>query len=353
MIRECQDPSIITSPAPTEELLLEESETFDLGNLDKVKFLSFVGLVEKSVQNDYPKEDDPNPGLVCPVSPISDKAKVQPVSPTSDVCLAESVSHNPITASEDMEEFEDTFTNNAVNVSCPKFLCSECRLKFKSEESLEMHNVLKHSEPECGEDDDDGDINFGIEGKQMCQDRNLGAKKVLTGNAKKQVLIRAKGPKPKSKIRQLKCKKQKATSKLVKSLRDEELEGNKIFQEKVEVKDGFYYCKICSKFSTTTKLIARAHVVSCGKSKRKGRPKKTSECLQCYEKFASIKEMHRHHSKEHSSQTYCCSTCLKTFTRRQAYARHLRSHREIPQMKCHLCDKVFRYKCSRFGLKTL
>ena len=188
-------------------------------------------------------------------------------------------------------------------------------------------------------DEDDDDTNFG-----QSEIRPRLVKNQVTKKVKVQKPVKVKKPKVKSK--QLKCKKQKGTSKLVKSLREEELEGNKIFHLNIEVKNNFFYCKLCAKFSTTTKMIARAHVVSCGQTKKKGRPQKSSECLECNEKFSSVKELHRHHSMEHSSRTYCCSTCLKSFKRRQAYARHLASHREVPRLRCQQCSKVFRYKCN-------
>ena len=192
--------------------------------------------------------------------------------------------------------------------------------------------------------------------KQKCS-KKMGASKpkkslrdvVMEGNseevsdeAQEKSLEKMKNIKSKTKK-----KKQKGASKLMRSLRDDEVQGNKCFQENIDVRDGFFYCKICSKFSTTTKLQARAHVLSCGKARKKGRPTKCSTCLQCNEKFGSKQEMHKHHFREHSSQSYCCSTCHRTFTRRQAYARHLVVHKEPPQLQCPEpgCKKVFRYKC--------
>ena len=140
---------------------------------------------------------------------------------------------------------------------------------------------------------------------------------------------------------------QKGTSKLVRSLQEDESEGFKKFNENIEVKDGYFFCKICSKFSSTTKLLAQSHVVKCGTYKKKGRPVKKSECLYCGEKFSSLKDMHAHHFRNHANPEYSCSTCQKSFKRRQAFRRHLVIHKEQPKLPCPHdgCNKVFRYNC--------
>ena len=140
---------------------------------------------------------------------------------------------------------------------------------------------------------------------------------------------------------------QKGTSKLVRSLQEDESEGLKKFNENVEVKDGYFVCKICCKFSSTTKLLAQSHVIKCGTYKKKGRPVKKSECLYCGEKFSSLKDMHAHHFQDHANPQYSCSTCQRTFKRRQAFRRHLVIHKEQPKLSCpHVgCNKVFRYNC--------
>ena len=58
--------------------------------------------------------------------------------------------------------------------------------------------------------------------------------------------------------------------------------------------------------------------------------------------------MHKHHFDQHSTQKYSCSTCLKTFTRRQAYRRHLVTHQETPKLQCPKpgCVKIFIYNCN-------
>ena len=120
-----------------------------------------------------------------------------------------------------------------------------------------------------------------------------------------------------------------------------------MFEENIEIKENFFFCKICSNFSTTTKMRARSHVLSCGKIKKKGRPLKLSNCLQCDQKFYSRKELELHHRENHTSQSYTCSNCLKSFNRRSSYLRHLQSHKETPKLKCPLgtCEKAFRFKC--------
>ena len=50
-----------------------------------------------------------------------------------------------------------------------------------------------------------------------------------------------------------KTKAKPATPKLVKSLREDEAEGNKAFYEKIERKENFFFCKLCSKFSTASR----------------------------------------------------------------------------------------------------
>ena len=78
-----------------------------------------------------------------------------------------------------------------------------------------------------------------------------------------------------------KSKNQKSQSKLMKSLRENEIEENKLFLEHVEVKENFYFCKVCNKFSSATKMRTKTHVLSCGKIKKMGRPRKLSKCLLC------------------------------------------------------------------------
>ena len=139
----------------------------------------------------------------------------------------------------------------------------------------------------------------------------------------------------------------KGQSKLMKSLRENEIEESKLFNENVLVKENFFFCTICTKFSSITKLRAKSHILSCGKTKKKSIPKKIIRCLECEESFASKKELEIHHRKEHICQTYTCSSCLKTFNRRQSYMRHLQSHQQSPKLKCPvvLCEKFFRYNC--------
>ena len=311
MLKDVEVSFVINEPEHIQEHLHEESETFDLETVDQVKFLSFLGLVENSDQRSESKQAG-----------------------------SESPKTNAIT--EFMDEFEES--GEVCHMILGKFVCSECRLKFKCEESLEMHNYLKHSKVDTDEDDDD--ISFGIDPSKVKERQTKKDSEVKTKLVKdaQKILTSKLAVQKVGKKGQAKCKKQKSTSKLVKSLRDQELEGNKIFQETIEVKDSFYYCKKCSKFSTTTLLLAKAHVVSCGKIRKQGRPTKHSDCPECSKRFSSVKEMHKHHLSEHASQNYCCSTCLKTFTRRQAYSRHLLSHRELPRLKCPHCEKIFRYQ---------
>ena len=145
-------------------------------------------------------------------------------------------------------------------------------------------------------------------------------------------------------VRKKKAKQKKSPSKLVKSLQEDEVEANKLFAEKIVMKEDFYFCKFC-KFSSSAKMRARSHAGTCGKLKKKGRAAKESKCLQCFQRFSSKKELLKH-NREHLAPYYTCSNCLKTFSRHHSYLRHLKSHNEPPNLKCSFgsCGKIFRYR---------
>ena len=132
--------------------------------------------------------------------------------------------------------------------------------------------------------------------------------------------------------------------KLVRTLQEDEMETNKLFAENIEMKEDFYFCKLCTKFSCSTKMRAKSHAIACGKGKKKGRPSKVSMCLHCDKVFPSRKELIQH-NRIHSSLEYTCSICLKTFLRRNSYLRHIKSHKEPPSYSCETCGKAFRYNC--------
>ena len=142
-------------------------------------------------------------------------------------------------------------------------------------------------------------------------------------------------------------KKKVAVNAVVKSLREEELDNQKRFIENVETKDGVHYCKICLSFSTLTELLAKSHIVRCGKSKKRGRPIKISTCLECGLEFTSKTDLKLHHRKDHVCDSYTCSMCLKQFSRRPSYIRHIQSHKYLPRLECSHpgCVKTFRYSC--------
>ena len=139
---------------------------------------------------------------------------------------------------------------------------------------------------------EDDDIIFGVTQKRK---ENEG----LKDSSKKPNITQQKGGKvvkPAVKRKEKKekkgAKRQKGNSKLVKSLQEDEMEGNKLFVENIEIKDSYFYCKSCEKFSTTVQMHAKIHAIKCGRYKKMGRPGRISECLICSEKFLSIKEMH-------------------------------------------------------------
>ena len=219
-----------------------------------------------------------------------------------------------------------------------EYECRNCSKLFSSEINLEKHYMLMHRKVAIDADYDDEILIPSILKPTSTE--------VAQSSSSKPP---GQGEVPDNSIKPKKTKqKRKVKTKLLKSLQEDEIESNKLFAEKIEVRHTFFFCKSCNKFSTTTKMRAKSHAVSCGKTKKKGRPVKVSKCVQCDQKFASRKELLRHHRIEHNSQTYTCSKCLKTFTRRHSYMRHIRSHREAPQLKCMfgMCVKVFRYKCN-------
>ena len=160
-------------------------------------------------------------------------------------------------------------------------------------------------------------------------------------NTKKSQVVKAKKVPLKSR--------KKAPKNMQRSLREDELEGNKMFAESVEIRDGSYFCRKCNKFSTITELLARSHARICGKVfKKKGRPMKLTSCMECGEAFSSMKDLKTHHKREHICGHYICSTCVRQFTHRASYIRHIRSHKDPPQLQCPQigCSKSFRYKCN-------
>ena len=193
-----------------------------------------------------------------------------------------------------------------------------------------MHNFREHNKIDEEDSDDDDELRFGLKSQTDKSDSSGDSK----ASSKKPKNVKKKEDKKaptKRKKVQAKSKKQNGNSKLVKSLREDELEGMRMFMENIETRDSYFICKLCSHFSTTTKLLAKVHAVSCKKTKKKGRPAKKSECLLCHQQFCSLKEMHKHHYEEHSTQKYSCSTCHKTFNRFNCnLKRHIKTHEVSP-----------------------
>ena len=233
-----------------------------------------------------------------------------------------------------MSEFESPRNSRSGVETLP---CDYCSKTFKSDIALVKHCKLKHNNLDV--DESSGGLFIDGINPLTSKSKDSNEKVVSTGTLNKVKSSKQSKTKP--------SKSQKSRTKLMKSLQEDEMDGNKLFQENVSIREGCFFCKICNRFSTTTKMRAKSHVLSCGKIKKKGRPKKVLKCLQCTDTFGTKKKLDQHHRKDHACQVYTCSTCQRTFGRRHSYLRHLRVHKEAPKLKCPigLCEKKFRYKC--------
>ena len=211
--------------------------------------------------------------------------------------------------------------------------CKFCGKTFRSEAHMEKHAYLAHKEEYSSDDSDPFVEDLQVKQKKspVISAKSIPRSKVLKDDAPKK--SKSKNPN-RSGTRQ---------SKLVKTLQEDERENDKLFVEKIEMRDIYFFCKSCN-FSTTTKMRAKTHAVSCGKTKKKVLSKKIISCLECDQTFSSKKELGIH-NREHATQGYTCSTCLKVMFRRNSYLKHIRSHREPPKLECTLCSKVFRFNC--------
>ena len=144
-------------------------------------------------------------------------------------------------------------------------------------------------------------------------------------------------PTKKSKLRKA------APKKKGKTLREDEMELNNLFDEKIVVKaDNSFYCKDCPGFVTSVRLLARTHAQSCGsKKKQTGRRPKRISCSDCGALCEGKKGLKKHFKVSHLTTSYNCSHCLKTFKSRKNYARHLKTHDERTAVKCPLCPRTF------------
>ena len=224
----------------------------------------------------------------------------------------------------DWGEFEPLYVANKVlkkrdyfaSRVAKSYMCDDCEESFTLSESRDLHMLAAHR--------DSNEVEAGD---------NEGSDKMTVTDA---VAVKTKS----------KIKSKPALPRIVKTLREDEVNGNKAFTDKIEVKDAFFYCKSCSEFSTASKLKARCHALSCGKKNPKTRIRKLSPCLLCEEIFKNKSLLHLHNKTFHPSQSYTCSTCGKKFTMRQNYKRHIAIHAGKTELVCPVaqCRKTFNRK---------
>ena len=148
-----------------------------------------------------------------------------------------------------------------------------------------------------------------------------------------------KATKPAKKSKVMKA----ALKKKGKTLREDEMELNSLFDEKIVVKaDNFFYCKDCPGFVTSARLLARTHAQSCGsKKKQTGRRPKRISCPDCGAFCEGKKGLKKHYKVSHVITSYNCSKCVKTFKNRKNYVRHLKIHDDRTAVKCPFCPRTF------------
>ena len=127
-----------------------------------------------------------------------------------------------------------------------------------------MHSIVKHKKPVIDSDDEhhsDDSLELTTENPEVVK-------------ASKRISLKKEGSRKldsgSSKCNKSKKNKQskKNVPKLMKTLREDEEAGNKAFAEKILVEDGFFFCKVCKKMLTVSKM-RWCHTVTCGKSKKK------------------------------------------------------------------------------------
>ena len=138
-------------------------------------------------------------------------------------------------------------------------------------------------------------------------------------------------------------------NKLVQTLRDNEEQVLKKFQEKIRLKEDAYNCCVCEVFITRCLLIAKNHAYHCGELKKRNNKKLvvSLKCNNCEEKFSSRKDLADHFKSVHRRVNYSCSKCSKMFKYRKNYRKHLEIHKskESPkQEKCPECGKTFQFR---------
>ena len=135
-----------------------------------------------------------------------------------------------------------------------------------------------------------------------------------------------------------------------KTLRDDELELNRAFAEKITMRvDNSFTCKDCPKFVTSVRLLARTHAQSCSSQKKKkvGIRSKKWSCPECEASYKNKQGLNKHYKTYHTISKYVCSHCQKKFKSRGNYVKHLRMHDEVAAIKCFFCPKTFRLNCYR------
>ena len=163
-------------------------------------------------------------------------------------------------ADEFMLEFESPNFRSGVET----LPCDYCSKTFQSDIALVKHCKLKHKHLDADEESV-GLFIDGIYPINPSKSKDSIEKVVPTGTLNKVKSSKQSKSKP--------SKSQKSRTKLMKSLQEDEMDGNKLFHENVSIREGCFFCKICNKFSTTTKMRAKSHVLSFRKIKKKGRPK--------------------------------------------------------------------------------
>ena len=152
-------------------------------------------------------------------------------------------------------------------------------------------------------------------------------------------------PKPKAKPSKKTKSKTSGRNKRSKTLRENELDVNAAFAEKIEINDdNTFHCKCCQVFVTSVKLLARSHAQSCGTKKKVGRHCKRISCSECGEVFSGKANLIKHTSELHTMPSYQCSVCLKKFKYRIYYQRHLKIHDVVTAVVCPFCPKTFAFE---------
>ena len=323
MMDECQKIKKNPAKVRTSKVFQDISNTLELPkkqstSTSKVK----IGQSNQNGMSEY----------LCKLNVVLDKSE----SPDIDIV----VKMEPDDLDGSVDSILDLLGNRSLDAkvqSCST--CEDCSKLFSSRAHLEMHSCS--ADLEDLEAEEPG-IHFG---------NNVDSSKTKTKspkNTSKPVTVKVcKGP---SKLKAVNGgkKKKRGGNNVVKTLREEELENQKAFKEYVEVKDGSFHCRICKKFSSLSELLAKSHVVSCGKRRKRGRPLKISTCLECGQEFTSITDLKIHHKRKHICESYTCSVCLKNIKHRPSYIRHIQSHKFLPTLDCSVsgCGKTFKYRCN-------